>query len=274
MRVPTFALLFALSLAPVQAEQLTVRNHPLTGRVTGTGSSFSASLPDLAEALRWDLRENHGRTSVLKVGAAPDAGTEPGVWVNGTHVEAVSENGELLVNVAEFARAAGLSYAIKGDIVELGVARASGATLPTVAFDGKPIELNQNSPGADVDLNALAVRGKMTFVFVYSPDIRTDNYVHLPYRIDSVAKNPKIVLYKLNAGSASSAFSQHYHYPATSPELLIFTPSGNYFSMLLGHSIQGDLIDHPDEFIDRQFQTFKIPGLRTTRFGDPVLPHF
>jgi hypothetical protein len=274
MRLQVFSLLFALSLAPVQAEQLTVRNHPFKGRLTGTGAQLSASLPELAEALSWGISESHGRTSVLVTGAPPDVGTEPGVWVNGTRVKAVSENGELQVKVEEFARAAGLSYIVNGDTAQLTLNRgpkAAAAAGPTIPFDGKPIEINQNTPGAYVDLQTLPVAGKLTFILIYSPDIRNPIYVHIPFRIDIVAKNPEVVLYKINAGGASSPFSQAYHYPAQSPMMLIYAKNRGYFSLTGGHHLQTDLIDHPDEFIHKELEVLKTPHLMTGRYGDPRL---
>ena len=135
---------------------------------------------------------------------------------------------------------------------------ASAASLPIPSGPpGKPIEIHPGHAGEAVVVEDLPKEGMLTLVFLYRDGYADAGYRSIVSKIDVLANNPSVTLYKINIGKAGSPFSKAY--PSVGmevPHLCMYGFNRSLYGAYNGHSIGGP-IANPAEFFTLQLDKAK-----------------
>ena len=172
--------LVALTLAPVAAEQIYVRNHPFKGGATRADGKIWIELKPLAEALGITLKQTAGGGFIIQTSGATDeedlaAGH---VKIDGQEVETKDNSGLLLVPLDSTVKMLGARAVHNKDLgsIDISLARTAApggtttgsktGTPPAVKAQTGPmiIALNAKSPGSAIDVPSSLVPGRMNIV--------------------------------------------------------------------------------------------------------------
>lgn len=220
--------------APAVAQDLYFRNKPFKGPSSGTWDTMMVGLKEIAEAFELPVREEGG---AYLVGTSPAAGASAGqVVVEGEVVSSEPAESGPLVNLKEFAAAAGLTYKPNREMGGIDVTRAvskGGVSSAVAGPTGSPVDINKEDPGALVDLDPLIGSGYVAMYLYKRPE--SDKAYKSSYtEVDGFASIPGVTLYKVNVGSKDTPLGLKY--PGMLPRLLIFRGRTN-ISTYNGHSI-------------------------------------
>ncbi len=243
--------LFLAQLAA--AQELYVGNRPFEGPTSDRGSELKVGVRELAEALKLDLQEQEG---LLVVGGSevPD-GASTGVVVQGVVLELAPGADGPLVNLKQFAEAAGLTYRSNPDLgtidVLAGQDKGSGGGGAVVAApEGEPTILNASTPGEMLNAESYIQPGKLNFFLWYKKGQSDAGYRSAFSAVDVLAKYPKVNLVKINVGEDSTPLAQKY--PGMVPRLIV-VKNGRMVKQYNGHSLLRPL-NNPEFFLEQMWK--------------------
>jgi hypothetical protein len=234
-------LLFLICSTAASAQKINFSHKPYMGPVSGQGDALLVDLHELAKAFGMEVRESEGG---WVVGKPPDAAQpKPGeALLNGQSLATVAGEIGPLVNLKDFAEAAGLTYNYDKPLETIDVGMGSKASgkakapaSPLEFVPGKAIYINQKTPGVLVDLDSLVVRGKYTLLLWYKDDNKDPGYRSCQYKIDAFLKYDDVAVVKVNTGDHTTPLSQEY--PGMVPRLEVYVPNGKKISIYNGHSM-------------------------------------
>lgn len=217
------------------AQELYFRNKPFKGPTSGSWDQMMVGLKETAQIFELSTTEENG---VYLVGDSQSSGATAGqVVVNGKAVSAVAGESGPMVNLKEFAAAAELTYKpnreLGGiDVIKPGVGSAKGGTYFS---EGVSNYVSKENPGAEDNVDGLAVAGKVTLVYLYHNSYSDKGYRDIFSIVDNLAKLDGVAVFKVPRGGSDSAVSKKF--PATVPLLFIYDRSRRYRSKASGHGI-------------------------------------
>ena len=244
-------LLFLTQL--VSAQEVYVGNRPFDGPTSERGSELKVGVRELAEALELDLQEQEGLL-VVDGSEIPDGATT-GVVVQGVVLELAPGAEGPMVNLKQFAEAAGLTYRSNSDLGTVDVLaskeKKAGAGGPIMtAAEGEPTVLNASSPGELLDAESYIQPGKLNFFLWYKKGQSDAGYRSAFSAVDVLAKYPNVNLVKINVGEDSTPLAQKY--PGMVPRLIVLK-NRRLVKQYNGHSLLRPLKD-PEFFLDQMWK--------------------
>lgn len=223
-----------LCIGPATAQDLYFRNKPFKGPTSGSWDSMMVGLKEAAQVFELPLKEEGG---VYLVGASQAAGATSGqVVVEGKVVG--SQPGETgpLVNLKEFAAAAGLTYKPNREMGGIDVAKPvnrGGASGSMASSPGTSTDINKSDPGALVDLEPLIGSGYV-ILYMYKQPEPDKGYKASYNEVDGFASAAGVTVYKINVGNRDTPLGQKY--PGMLPRMMVYRGRMN-IQTYNGHSI-------------------------------------
>jgi hypothetical protein len=233
----------------VDAQEVYFRNKPFSGPTSGSWDKLLVGLTETAKIFELVQRQEAG---AYIVGTPPDSPASSGqVVVNGVVVTAEPGESGPLVNLREFAEAAGLTYKVNREFGGIDVTKPvakAGASAATVnEGGGGAIELNKDTPGALLDLESLRTPGVVTLFYMYKANEKDKGYKASYDQVDVFANRKGVVLYKINVGSKDSPLGLKY--PGMLPRLETQLLKNRRTVAWNGHSIS-QATKSPDSFLN------------------------
>ena len=266
------SVIFSLALVvvgafaqPAKAQELFLRNHPYKGKTAGYGKDMLASAKELATAMELPVQEAE---SALIIGTPPaDTSSLKGVWVNGAVLPSRVLDGEQLVDVRAFAKAAGLRYEFSQSLgtIDLtlpagGRGNVSAGTAPSSSDSGRPIDVKFGPLAHELDVDALAQPGKLTIILLYHDGYKDAGYRSLYTRVAGFARNEKVAVCRVNMGTADGPLCKKY--PNMSydvPHLLVYARPRRVISVQNGKSID-EAVGAPEKFVTKMLELSETAG--------------
>lgn len=169
--------LVVLTLAPVLAEQVYVRNHAFKGSVTRADGQVWIELKPFAEALGTTISQSASGGWILQTKTGGEVADAPAgkVTIDGQEIEAKEINGVMMVPMDAAAKLLGARVVRNKDLgsIDISLAQAKMAGGPalktgasTAAAKTGPIiiGLNEKRPGSAVDIPSALVPGRINIV--------------------------------------------------------------------------------------------------------------